>query len=422
MSLLEIALCAFAALTAGTGLLVAVLTVVHYRRRPPPTEAQMRALFPHGVPRVTIFKPCKGADPSLYDNLASFMRLEGVPYEVLIGIADPNDPAVEIAQRIIRDFPQREVRLHFTGDKHAHNPKVVNLTHLEAHARGEFFYVADSNIRVTPGLLKRLIAPFADPRVALSYAMFRGVPGRSLGARVQAAIFCTLGMPSIAAAYRLLGIANLVGKCFVLRRTALEKMGGFAHYERYLVEDGLIGREVRAHGLQAVLVNEAVDVHLGEMSLQFLWAQQMRWAVLHRMAFWTLPIGEMVWNPFFIGAVAGAASLGGLHTAAAVLAAAAIHNQLIDIIPFVLFGNRLRDVWLLVLADVVMLGIVTTVWFHRDVVWRGQRFTLGKNTLILAAAPLGGPATLPAPLAQVHALPVRGEEDKPRYALAGGEK
>lgn len=416
MSLIELALVALAVLSAGTAFATAVLTAIHYRRRPPPSDAELKQAFPNGLPKVTLFKPCKGADPALYDNLASFLRLDGVPYEVLIGVADPKDPAVAIAQRLIQDFPERDVRLVITGDRKGYNPKVINLAHLAPHATGELFYVADSNVRVSPGLLRKLVLPFADPKIGLSYAMFRGVPGSSLGARIQATIFCTLGMPSIAAAYKLFGIGNLVGKSFILRRSAFEKMGGFTHYERYLVEDGLIGRDIRKHGYRAVLANEAVDVHLGEMSMQFMWAQEMRWAVLHKLAFWTLPIGEMVWNPWFLALMAAGAWAAGLPVAAAALAFAALHNQLIDAVPFVLFGNRLRDAWLLVLADLVMLAVVTMAWFERDVVWRGQRFTLGKDTLILDAEPVT------PPLAQVHALPLSPPEAAPVLRRAGGEQ
>lgn len=414
MVLIEPLLLTLALLSSSTALAAALVAVVHYRRRPPPTDEALAQAFPHGLPKVTVLKPCKGADPALYDNLASFLRLDGVPYELLIGIADPKDPAVAIAQKLVRDFPGRDVRVVITGDREGFNPKVMNLSHLAAHATGELFYVADSNVRVSPGLLRKLVLPFRDSKVALSYAMFRGVPGKALGARIQATIFCTLGLPSIAAAYRLFGIGNLVGKSFILRRSALDRMGGFAHYERYLVEDGLIGRDIRRHGYKAVLANEAVDVHLGEMSVPFMWAQEMRWAVLHKLAFWTLPVGELIWNPFFLALASGGAFLGGLELAGWMLLAAAVHNQVIDVIPFVLFGNRLRDAWLLVLADLTMFLVVNLAWFHRDVVWRGQRFTLGKDTLILKAQPAAG--------AQVHVLPVRSIQSEPIRQRAGSER
>ncbi len=57
----------------------------------------------------------------LYAAVLSWARLEGAPVEVLIGVADPSDPAAEVARRLERELPGR-VRLIVGGPPPAPSP------------------------------------------------------------------------------------------------------------------------------------------------------------------------------------------------------------------------------------------------------------------------------------------------------------
>ena len=46
------------------------------------------------TPPVTIFKPLKGLDEDLEENLRSFFRLDYPAYQLLFGVADEDDPAI----------------------------------------------------------------------------------------------------------------------------------------------------------------------------------------------------------------------------------------------------------------------------------------------------------------------------------------
>ena len=54
---------------------------------------------------VTILKPVCGLDPGLYGNLRSFCEQDYPAYQVLFGVRDPNDPAIPVVERVIRDGP-----------------------------------------------------------------------------------------------------------------------------------------------------------------------------------------------------------------------------------------------------------------------------------------------------------------------------
>src|SRR5690349_1648133 len=62
-------------------------------------------------PPVSLFKPLKGASADLYENLASFCRLDYPDYQLLCGVRDPHDPAVAVVERLQLDFPTCDIRL-----------------------------------------------------------------------------------------------------------------------------------------------------------------------------------------------------------------------------------------------------------------------------------------------------------------------
>ena len=62
-------------------------------------------------PPVTILKPLRGDDGQLYENLASFCRQDYRSFEIVFGVRDRHDPAIAVVNRLIRDFPDLELKL-----------------------------------------------------------------------------------------------------------------------------------------------------------------------------------------------------------------------------------------------------------------------------------------------------------------------
>lgn len=367
---------------------------LHYRRAgaaPPP--------FPGTPPSVSILKPCKGEDPDLFENLSSWARLEGggAPVEVLIGVADPGDPAVEVARRVAREHPGR-VRLVIAGPAAdpAVNPKVHNLVALEREATGEVLVVADSNVRAPPDALERLLRPLADPGVSATFSLFRSPVGPDAppATRLQSAIFSTVVLPAIAGAYRCFGTANLLGKAMLVRRSALRELGGWASYARVLVEDACLGLDLRRRGHRIALTDGLVEVRLGRMTLHQLWDHEMRWMVLHRVRVPLVPVGMALWNPWLLAIAAAVASGAGLARAPAALGLSALFTGAIKLVPFLRHGGRPSGAWLLPLVEALMLALAVGVWLQREVHWRGQRFLLARGSRIAGVRPVGGPGRM----------------------------
>src|SRR5881397_4378013 len=114
------------------------------------------------LPPVTVLKPLKGPGVDLYDNLASFCRLDYPAYQIVFGVEDARDPAVAVVRQIQRDFSERDIVLS-VGSMPGANRKVANLCHMMWHARHDILVVSDGDIRVRPDYLRAMVGPLVDP-------------------------------------------------------------------------------------------------------------------------------------------------------------------------------------------------------------------------------------------------------------------
>ena len=104
------------------------------------------------TPPVTIFKPLKGLDEGLEENLRSFFRLDYPEFQILFGVADRDDPSIAVVERLIGEFPDRDARLVVGTPAFGLNPKVENLAAMWPHRRHATVLISDSNVRVRADL------------------------------------------------------------------------------------------------------------------------------------------------------------------------------------------------------------------------------------------------------------------------------
>jgi len=117
------------------------------------------------APGVSILKPVKGLDPGMYEAFASHCRQEySGEYELLFGVsslADPNEaPVIAAIERLKAEFPEHAVRLIETPERLGPNGKMGNVVQLARHARYNYVIVNDSDIRVGPTYLARIMGEF----------------------------------------------------------------------------------------------------------------------------------------------------------------------------------------------------------------------------------------------------------------------
>jgi ceramide glucosyltransferase len=230
--------------------------------------------------KISVLKPLCGLDPSLEPNLRSFLNQEGVDYELLLGVRDEHDGAFPLATRLAEENPER-VKLVLQEGEPGLNPKVNQLVTLARHASGSLFVISDSNVRVQPGYLRDLVAPLADSEVGMVTSPIAGEAGDSLGGQLDALHLQTFITPAVVGAKVLARQDLFIGKSMALRRSDLERAGGFPAFGRLLAEDHALGRAMLRLGKRAELARLPV-VNVTRLSLKGFFERYARWGLMQR--------------------------------------------------------------------------------------------------------------------------------------------
>jgi ceramide glucosyltransferase len=338
------------------------------------------------LPPVSILKPLKGTDAGLAANLESIFRLAYPRYEVILGVADADDPALAVARRVAAAHPEVPSRLVADSREVGLNPKVNNLANLARYASHDVLLISDSNIRVRPGYLADLVTHLVRPGVGLVSSPFRAVAAGGTGGAIEALQLNTFVLGGVAALHRLLGGVCVVGKSMLLRRTTLEAIGGFAFLARYLAEDQVCGEEVARRGLAISVSGHVIDNVLGTVSLRSAVGRHLRWARIRRRMSPAGYAGELLLQPVFLAAIAAVADPG-LATAL-LLAATVAARAAVDAAAERAAGVR-RPLAVYALLSAARDLVVGAVWavplVSSTVRWRGRTFAIGPRTLLVGA-------------------------------------
>jgi ceramide glucosyltransferase len=325
---------------------------------------------------VSVIKPLCGIDDDLERNLFSFFRLEHEPLQLVCGAADPADPALELVRRLAQRHPHRDVAIVVGANRDAANPKVGLQERLLPHAKHEILLLSDSNVRVRPGEVGRVLPGFDDPRVGMVYQVVTGIGEQSLPAAVEHLHYNDLAGVLAIGATLLTGQHIVNGKGEWVRRAALAAAGGIEVVRDNAADDAALSREVAHAGWRLKLSPEPVRIVHRTWSWRGLWQRHVRHATLRtKIAPAAYPL-ELLLNPLPWAVLLLAtpwAALAPLLIAGRILLEAAALRLLRGSWP------ALRHAAAIPLKDAVYLA----GWFAplaiRHVHWRGRRYRLVKN-------------------------------------------
>jgi ceramide glucosyltransferase len=230
----------------------------------------------HYAPPISILKPIHGRDPGFYACIRSHAAQDYPEFEILFGVSDPADPAIEDIENLQREFPNLPISITRIATA-APNAKAGVLAELARQARYEILLVNDGDIFVPPGYLDDVVAPLADEGTGLVTCLYRA-HGGSPATRMEALGIATDFAPSVLVA-RLLGVAEFaLGSTMAFRAETLRAMGGFEAIFDYLADDYQLGRHIHRLGLHIAFADVVVETNLGGGSWREVWRHQLRWA------------------------------------------------------------------------------------------------------------------------------------------------
>lgn len=227
---------------------------------------------------ISILKPLAGLDLDLESNLRTFFEQDYPEFEILFAVRSEKDPASEVVDRLRREYPKRRSRLLITGEPPYPNAKVFSLDRMLSAAANDLVVMSDSDIRVTPDLLRTVAAEFQDQHLGVATCPYRAVAGRSLWSRLEATGMNTDFWGGALVARMIEGMHFAVGPTIAARRHVLEAIGGFDRVKDYLAEDFVIGKFAAEEGHGVILSSYVIEHHIGSARLGENFSHRLRWA------------------------------------------------------------------------------------------------------------------------------------------------
>ncbi len=347
------------------------------------------------LPGVTVLKPLKGLDADLYENLATFCRQDYPRFQLVLGVADPGDPAVQIVRRLQADYPHVRIDLVIDGRVYGTNYKVSNLHNMYRVAEHDVIVIADSDIRVPANYLRRIVVPLEDSAVGVVTCLYRAVSTGGLPTLTESLFINTDFSPSVLVARIVEKPTYAFGATMALRRSTLEEIGGFLPLANFLADDYHLGYRIAARGYQLVLSDLVVETVLAVGSWQRLFDHQLRWARTYRNCrpggyFASILTHGVLWavvNMLYNHFSPTACSIAIAICAVRVVTASVVGNRYLHA------SLRTREALLIPLKD-LLVSVMWGLAFLGDTVrWSGNEFrVLPDGQMVLTAVPaLGEP-------------------------------
>jgi ceramide glucosyltransferase len=347
-------------------------------------------------PPISILKPLCGLDTDAHTKLASFCQQHYPTYQIIFGVRENTDPAIAVVKQIITDFPQVDIRLVVDERVIGNNLKVSNLANIAPYVRHELLLISDSDIKVGPNYLQRIVQPMQDEQIGLVTCLYRSQTTHPIAA-FEALSISTDFHPSVLVARQLGWMKFAMGSSILMRRSVLKAIGGFEAIADYLADDFMLGNLTAKLGFKVTLSDYVVDHTLETSTFIDLVEHQTRWNRCTRASNFSGYLGL-----FFSHGVALSLAVLGLSQCAvwawgvlgAMLAARLLMAWAVGV-------QCLKDsvatqlLWLVPIRDLLSFGLWIYGLIGDRIVWRGQEFRLLWGGKLVRLNPISVAAVVP---------------------------
>jgi ceramide glucosyltransferase len=356
------------------------------------SRSRPKAACRYPLEAVSVMKPLCGAEPRLYENLATFCAQTHPCFQLLFGVSSPDDPAIAVVRQLQAAWPQHNIELAIDSRVHGSNLKVSNLINMLEHARHDIIVIADSDIAVEPDYLRTVTAPLADPGVGVVTCLYRARGVGGFWPRIGALFINGWFAPSVRVAHAAGSRRFGFGATLALRRATLGRIGGFDALRNCLADDYWLTEHVRALGLRTVLSRVMVATDVIEPTLASLWQRETRWLRTIRSVnpqgfaflFITFTSPWLMLGAWLAMNFHAAGGTGGAAAAATAMTASTIAGFAARLMLHAREARHSRTFWrdlaLVPLRDTLLALQWLAGAFGSSVIWRGARMRIASAT------------------------------------------
>lgn len=337
---------------------------------------------------VSILIPVDGVEPTLFENLVAYCRLaHRGPVQVVVGSLDPRDAALATARAVAAQYPGADFAIVAGAKILGPNRKASLLVALAAHARHPIVAAVDSDVCVPRDYLARTLPTLLRPNVGLVSCVYRAPANHTLAQAYEALCVNTDFCPSVLLASALGRRDLALGASIILRRTTLQRIGGFAALVDHLADDHRLAEIIDAVGESVALAPCVVESDPNPATIGAALRHQLRWArTVRACAPWGYRANIVTHGVTFALAALAAAPVLPAWIAALSLAVVALRLAAAVASTWSLGARLDATLALLPLRDLVATAIWCASFAGNEIEWRGRYYRVGPEGHLRPAA------------------------------------
>lgn len=336
------------------------------------------------TPPISNIKPIRGIDPDAYENFASLCRQDYPEYELLFCVDGETDPIVGVLNKLIADFPERDVRILYGSGRSGTNDKVSKLARLVNEAKYETLVINDSDVWVDRSYLRTIVAPLHRAETGAVTCFYLARDEKTFADSLQTVGMLSDTFPSMVVAWQLDGVKFALGTTIATRRKNLREFGGYESLENMPADDLLVGRRIAEKGHIVEMLPYSVRTVSDYASMSELLHKRLRWIVVMRHL---RPSGHF--GLFFThGLLWCVLAVAFKPTLTVAVTYFGIYFVLRMTMTWLLggWGLRRKRLWakmpMIVLWDAVALGLWVFSFSRASIRWRGSDYYIRDGQLI----------------------------------------
>jgi ceramide glucosyltransferase len=349
-------------------------------------RAERSTVLPSHMPGVSVLKPVRGVDFASYDNYSSFCEQDYAEYEILFGVNDMNDPAIDLIKRLIADHPASKIKLIVGAPQIGTNRKVNMLARLAQEARFQILSLTDGDVRVGPLYLREVAALFEEKGTGAVTCFYRGIAQKNLWAELEAIGASSDLFGGVLVANWMEGITFGLGASITTTKDWVQKIGGFVSIADFLADDYELGNRIAKSGGRVKLSRETVWTMYPAQTARSFWEHQVRWARTVRLCRPASYVGLLLTHGLPWAVLAAAVAQARWISGAYLCAYLVLRMAMAWTVGVWGVGDEVlrRRLWLVPLRDAIQFIIWLASFSSNRVVWGGVEYKIRKGRMLAA--------------------------------------